>query len=415
MNISWSDVDSLVDLLEESDKAITGAVARDPIAWAQTNIFFTLGMRNPEIAKKGWDIYNSTMANFREDMIRLISDYRAGILDMESAIAKWKAFAGDHYKNLFQAGAAAVGNPYYAQMELTSKDLAFISSARRAESSYLKSFLVKMDEPGYEDSKSALMHPPLQRAQYYTETGKSQFFNGMINGAGENVKIHWVLGPVEKHCNDCPDLASKTWTWQTIPTVPRAGDTECLFNCACNLEFEMLSPTAISVPGSGTQGALTALGRWARVFSVSTGEEMTGQVLADAETLFQQMYKARQMIDVSKIEGNKEAVRTWIDIRRDINQKIIDKMADGRYRLLPTVSVSDLTLKITTVMEKYPGVIVDDISMLPKGIEIAWIRGNAWFTGITNIRGTSLLLQIAKGNEILINSETDIVIRLNKQ
>ena len=414
MNISWNDADDLIDLLIESDKAITGNVARDPIMQAQTNIFFQLGMRNQKIAEEGWRLYNSTMATFREDMLRLVSDYQLGIVDMETAIAKWKEFTGTHYKSLFQAGAAAAGNPFYAQMELTSKDLSFISSARRAEGTHLKSFLLKMNEPGYDDSKSALLHPPLQRSQYYVESGKAQFFNGMINGAGEAVKIHWVLGPVEKHCHDCPDLASKTWTWKTIPTVPRAGDTECLFRCACNLEFEMLSPTSVAVPGSANQGALTALSRWARVFDVKTGDEMMGAVLADAEDLFQQMYRARQMIDVSKAAGDKEAMRTWIDIRRNVNQKIIDKMADGRYRLLPTVSVGELTQTVQSVIDKYPGTIVDNVETLTKGIEIAWIRGNAWYTGVTNIRGTGLFLHIAKGNEIAINAETDIVIKLDK-
>jgi hypothetical protein len=51
--------------------------------------------------------------------------------------------------------------------------------------------------------------------------------------------IEWVLGGNEDHCETCPRLAAGgPYTPYTLPTYPRAGDTDCLMNCLCHLRTE---------------------------------------------------------------------------------------------------------------------------------------------------------------------------------
>jgi hypothetical protein len=51
----------------------------------------------------------------------------------------------------------------------------------------------------------------------------------------EGTRFRWVLGKAE-HCPDCIVLASQSpFTKQSLPTVPKAGATQCRSNCKCKL------------------------------------------------------------------------------------------------------------------------------------------------------------------------------------
>lgn len=50
--------------------------------------------------------------------------------------------------------------------------------------------------------------------------------------------IWWVIAGIEDHCEVCPYNESVSpWTKETLYTTPGSGDTPCLFNCKCHLEF----------------------------------------------------------------------------------------------------------------------------------------------------------------------------------
>ena len=59
--------------------------------------------------------------------------------------------------------------------------------------------------------------------------------NATATGSTEEL---WVLGATENHCPDCPVLADMGW----VPvgehgTYPGAGETQCVTNCLCHLEY----------------------------------------------------------------------------------------------------------------------------------------------------------------------------------
>lgn len=73
-----------------------------------------------------------------------------------------------------------------------------------------------------------------------------------INGAGEAYERayrraivrsgafseeYWSLGPTE-HCPDCIDLNGRGWVpIGDLPTLPRAGGTQCKNNCTCFISY----------------------------------------------------------------------------------------------------------------------------------------------------------------------------------
>lgn len=77
----------------------------------------------------------------------------------------------------------------------------------------------------------------LNRVLMYGSATQQSFWQAMANSRGRGVSITWTLG-IAEHCPDCVALANNSpYTPETLPTYPGAGDTECLTNCKCGLEF----------------------------------------------------------------------------------------------------------------------------------------------------------------------------------
>ena len=130
-----------VPVLEEAEKALTQKSYRDLVMTAQTNMFFQMGMENPDLMKAGFEAYNKAMAKFSADMADIVSKFKAGRYTIKQALQRFKTIAGVRYMELFQAGTMAIGNPYYKELGLTRKDKAFLAKARRAEMRYFRKFL----------------------------------------------------------------------------------------------------------------------------------------------------------------------------------------------------------------------------------------------------------------------------------
>jgi len=401
--------EELLARIEESDKAISGAAARDKIMWSQTGIFMDMGMANKKVMQQGLALYQQTMSNMRVDVMNLVTRFQGGTMDMGEAISAFKNISGRHYQTLFKAGAMAMGNPYYADpaIGLTKKDLAFISSARRFEGKFFKKFLLDMSNPNFRP-----VHSFAQRAGYYADSGKAQFYNGMVNGAGENVVIHWVLGTVEEHCGDCPVLATKTYTWQTLPTTPGAGDTECLFNCACHLEIEKRESGkgmqgggggAPKAPGSSSPAATEAPGRWSKV--TVGGVDMEGMLAMEFDDMFAQMNKARQMVHLTTGQERKG----WIQARRGINDAIIQRAKSGGYRVTPTASVIDLLAVVDKVTQwGMTRLLTIDTAVFNQ--EVALIRGDVLVLGKVRFNSSGLFIETAKGQYYKYSVKSDLLL-----
>jgi len=244
MIVTYENLKKAVPVLQEIEKAFLLNPLEtniDPLMSGQTEIFMNLGLENPKLMAQGFTEYRNIMARFQTDMGNIVSRFQSGTMSYSEAVKSWRTLTKDRYIDMFKAGTKAVGNPYYtdADIGLTRKDLSFINKARRAEAKFFQRFLRDIKDPLHGAPKGTLgrrikAHDYMNRGGYYAKSAKAQMFNGMVAGAGQNLIIHWKLGtPQGDHCDVCPIYANRQWTWKTLPTVPRAGDTPCLFNCYC--------------------------------------------------------------------------------------------------------------------------------------------------------------------------------------
>lgn len=409
MELTERQLNYLIQWLEESDKALSGRVPRDAVLAAQTDIFLRLGIKDRERMSQGLAEMGNALASFREDMVSLVSRFQAGQATSVEALAEWKALTGKYYVDMFKAGARSVGNPYFD--DLTSKDMAFINKARRFESKFFKGFLDDMNDPNFN-----AVHPFLDRAEYYADSAKAQFYNGMVAGAGKEVEIDWVLG-IAEHCEDCIIISSGSpYTWDTLPTTPQAGDTECLFNCKCHLEIRTargaeeggmeVGPPVGAGPESTKPSEMP--GHYATVWDAN-GEAMTGEILDAAEDLYSEMYKARQMVSIT--DGAEK--EDWIKKRQSLNRELVQRFDDMGYRVTPNVAVKDLIDVARDAIAEAPESVIKDTTQIMAGAEVIFVRANYAARGVVAMHGAAVYVEMADGSEYRYDHDTDILFILN--
>lgn len=78
-----------------------------------------------------------------------------------------------------------------------------------------------------------------RRLNMYIESLVALFTAGKMAFIPEDSTIYWLLGDTDKHCETCISIAARSpYTKRTLPTVPKAGDTQCLSHCKCTLKYE---------------------------------------------------------------------------------------------------------------------------------------------------------------------------------
>jgi hypothetical protein len=59
-----------------------------------------------------------------------------------------------------------------------------------------------------------------------------------------------IIDPAAEHCDECPELADRGWV--PIEEMVPIGDTTCLTNCRCEIEYSD-GADAEQTPPEGTQ------------------------------------------------------------------------------------------------------------------------------------------------------------------
>jgi len=390
LQLSEEKFKALITVLEESDKAFVGDIQRDVVAQAQADIFFQLG-------------------------------FQAGTYSYDKAFGLWKDVSKRTVEGMYRAGAATVGNPFYKELKIPGRDLRLMSRYMRREGRFFKGLLSDIRDPKHvpiiptDAAGKRLPGYKLQRFDYLTRAGmypeslEAMRYNGMLMGAGRNIEIRWVLGvPMTEHCIDCPTLAMRVWLPETLPTVPRAGDTKCLWKCYCHLEpRQRFMRTTFDIAGRATEGAIRAFGRNARVYDTA-GQEIGGQLQREIEFWQAQEYKARQMMSIAP----KAERMFWIGERKRFNRLIIDRAKAGSYRVVPTVSVSALTKTIKAAAAK--GGTLTTIEKLMVGDEVWFARSDYSSFGVIGIRNGVKVFKSPTGVVLNLDDVTDIIFAAGK-
>jgi len=420
MEFTSDSLTNYIGILEEADKAFVGNLTKDFVAQAQADIFFQLGIRDRELMKTGLNLVATSTGAYNKSMLDIVGKFQTGTIDSVTAFRDWRAATKTAMTGMYRGGGMAVGNPFFQDLKIPARDLRLMSNYLNKEGTYFKQFLRDIKNPKFVPASKIPRGPDgkrlpgyklqrfgyAERAGFYPESMKAMRYNGMVRGAGSNMEIFWVLGaPQTVHCVDCPVLAGRAWTGETLPTVPGAGETKCLWKCYCHLEFrQRVSKTTFDLAGSSTRGALMAPGRQARVID-PRGTEIGGQLQADIEGYMARMYKARQMIEITT---GSERMK-WIAERKKWNRLAIERAEATGSRVVPTISSSALTKTIKSVNAK-GGFLIDDLSALAIGDEIWFVRGDYSSFGVMALRGGQLVVKTSTGMVLKPSLETDIVL-----
>jgi len=102
----------------------------------------------------------------------------------------------------------------------------------REQFEYLAGFAESLREQG-----EILCGPLIFRALMYSGAAWATFWLVVEALEVEATEVRWRLTPAE-HCDDCLALAARGWMLrEQLTQVPGDGQTECLTNCRCYLEF----------------------------------------------------------------------------------------------------------------------------------------------------------------------------------
>lgn len=218
-----------------------------------------------------------------------------------------------------------------------------------------------------------------QRRDMYGRTIDSMWTQGALAGTPNDVVITWVRTAKES-CEDCIYLSetgpfSKPGVtdgpYVELPTVPRRGETQCLSNCLCYLEFERLGDIVGSDRGVEPGYEIEP----------EEGEDLLPEGEAAAElqeevdALGQKMQWARAMYDSTGDES-------YLQIRKEANDELIDLQEEHGVRLVPRTEADAMSEVVSDGVDLgYEPTLPEDNSKLTAGMDAALVDGIDFYHG----------------------------------
>jgi hypothetical protein len=194
------------------------------------------------------------------------------------------------------------------------------------------------------------------RAAHYAGSLDGVNWNGQVEGMPDDVVIHWKLGKAE-HCDDCILLAQHSpYSKFTLPTTPRAGDTDCRTNCKCRLVFKTGKGAGTPEAGVG-EIPTTASKMDSETVKVKRGslEDMlspksppNGLRLPDEDErealdhLYNRMNYERRKIATLDPVKDAEEYQAAIRARKQANKELIEYMEERSIWDSPLLSVDEV-------------------------------------------------------------------------
>lgn len=270
-------------------------------------------------SKFGDSAYDEVKAKFAGKLDRAINDYSRGNLSQSELEGRFQAAIAGSYSDAYRSGLDRWG-----RSDLSKRDEQWLRRAVSGEAKYARNFAADIASGAVSPSQAA------NRAGMYADSLDSVRTNGWVEGSPDGTVFVWELG-VARHCNDCPSLAmASPYTKEDLPTVPRAGDTQCQSRCACHLRIEsgggVLPKTALESPDKshGTN---------------NLGREPTGEERAQIDELRSRLNYWRREIDRSDTPEERASA---IAERRAANAALIDLVQGKGIREVPLLSVGEV-------------------------------------------------------------------------
>ena len=181
-----------------------------------------------------------------QDMLTFNWNKASGIANKlgagEISIEKW---ADDFYETLIQTNANAnwIGRDLitFDATKFEAMDILKGRGLADIDAEYLAGFIEDLEDGRYTNEDGSLnMNRIKNRMRLYLGKARGVTAQASIDGLPPETEIYWRLGSNEKHCGECPTLASiSPFLPDDLFTTPGAGETPCLGNCKCHLEFKL--------------------------------------------------------------------------------------------------------------------------------------------------------------------------------
>ena len=401
------DTERLTECLEEQlaaieeSKSLAGQITPG-VEDMTTATYYGLGGFDMSAFNSSRGLWAQTLGQYSAGFSSTLKDYFGAVAGgntgaLPSLMGNFESSMRDSYTKAFQSGALKMGNPYFKDIgNLAPRDMRFINGAVRTEMGYLRNFL---------DKTSPLVAnggvPPLYRGQRYVKTLDSMFSSGMVGAAGPNHVFWWDLGAVDMHCPDCVTLnAGNPYTKETLPTVPRAGETQCIFNCKCTLRVSGLGEGEMghAFPGEGLDANASV--------SVRTLDGMP--VSAGIHSLFDGLYRQMNVLRAKMMVATGSELEMLIGQRAHINRNVIGLAKQYNVNVVPRWGVADIRAVVNTLTEQGLGLITD-LRQLSPGQELYLVSGGGMRVAIVEMQGGVLGFNI-NGVWQVVQSLDDIVL-----
>ena len=182
------------------------------------------------------------------------------------------------------------------------------------------------------------------RTVLYGNAMEGAYQLGAIDGAPPGQLIWWRLGAAD-HCTDCPVLAlTSPYTPASLPTWPRAGETQCRMWCACYLEFTTASRRRRQPGGMVVERPPPEL---TRIVQGQFPDPPSGLRIPDEGELItirdleHRIAHANRKTESARQAGDKAAERRWILQLTAANAQLIDFQEERRIWSPPAISTRE--------------------------------------------------------------------------
>lgn len=194
----------------------------------------------PEQAKKRQEkealvlLFLLLVSDTHDSLSEQVTRYLSGSTSVHSLGRSFTAtlFGAHVLATYYGRRAAGVASP------MGESDEQFASATMRGQGSYITGLLNDLGRARYPlDADGNLPKDLLARILLYARRLRATMLDAWRLGLPSDTLIEWTLHPAE-HCEDCLELnANGPYRAADLPTVPSAGDTKCLSNCACTLSI----------------------------------------------------------------------------------------------------------------------------------------------------------------------------------
>jgi len=333
--------------------------------------------------------YSFVKNNYANGLILNMQGFISNSITMDDYLASQKNLISSAFKDAFFLGKSfglGVSSP------LDDAERRFIVYQTTKEMNFMKNFANDIQ------NFSGKM-PYTKRMKMYSDSLNSMFGFGRLVYLPEDVKIYWKLGVTDKHCLDCLMFTARNpYTKKTLPAFPKSGNSRCLSNCLCSLNYYYNN----SLTSSDYENYILNVDNQKEGKDVPNEEQYNFYMEYKEE-----FYYNRLMYEMTKDKKYKEL---YEDIRKDFN-----RFTKNNNLYIPEgFPVRDILSEIRSFKKNVKFEFIDIGNRAVAGQLVSVFVGNAQKYGkVVGYLGEDLIVNFLDQTQVLINPSKNVIFKEN--